>query len=71
MRAVINISLPQPMATVVNNAVSVGNYSSKSEFFRSLLRNWMEEKVLFELKQSQKELQLGKGKVLKSLKNLR
>lgn len=71
MRAVINISLPQQLAIVVNNAVSSGNYASKSEFFRNLLRSWMEEKVLFELKQSQEQLQSGKGKTLKSLKDLR
>ncbi|MBU1931166.1 type II toxin-antitoxin system ParD family antitoxin [Patescibacteria group bacterium] len=70
MRAVINISLPIQMADIVENTVSSGQYASKSEFFRSLLRMWMEGRLVSELKSSQTELRSGKGKLLKSLKNL-
>lgn len=71
MRTIINLSLPQELAFVVDSAVDSGNYASKSEFFRTLLRNWMEDRLLSGLKTSQKELKSGKGKLLKSLKTLR
>jgi len=71
MRAIINISLPETMALTVERAVATGEYATKSEFFRTLIRNWSEQKLANELKQSSVEMQLGKGKLLKSLKDLR
>lgn len=71
MRSIVNLSLPAPMLTVVDTAISSGNYTSRSEFFRELLRSWMEEKLLKDLKTSQAEMRSGKGKLLKSLKTLR
>lgn len=72
MRTVVNISLPSQLSLVVDKVVSSGKFASKSEFFRLLLRDWIEENELVEeLKQSRKELQSGKGKLLKSLKDLR
>jgi len=71
MREVINISLPSPMAKTVKNAVKTGAYASTSEFFRHLLREWQEGKLLNELNQSRVEIASGKGKILKSLKDLR
>jgi len=71
MRKVINISLPSQMATKVKQEVKTGRYATTSEFFRELIRNWEESKLLEELKQSKKEMREGKGKILKSLKDLR
>jgi len=71
MREVINISLPSPMAKTVKTAVKTGNYASTSEFFRHLLRDWQEGKLLTELNESRMEIASGKGKVLSSLKALR
>lgn len=71
MREVINISLPAPMVKTVKKAVKVGSYSSTSEFFRDLLRDWQEGKLLNELHASRLEIAGGKGKVLRSLKDLR
>ena len=59
------------MATIVNKAVKTGNYSSKSEFFRNLIRDWSQNQLLTDLKQSHKELKSGKGTLLKSLQDLR
>ncbi|MFI5265692.1 MAG: hypothetical protein ACHQT7_03015, partial [Candidatus Levyibacteriota bacterium] len=56
---------------IVNSAVKHGNYASKSEFFRSLLRNYIENDMARELSKSRKEIMGGKGKVLSSLKDLR
>ncbi len=71
MRQIINISLPDTMAKTVKKAVKAGDYSSTSEFFRHLVRNWQETKLLNELNESRLELTSGKGKVLKSLKDLK
>ena len=71
MRAVVNISLPPQLNSVVESQVESGRYSSKSEFFRNLLRMWIEGQLLRELEESRKELNEGKGKVLRSLADLR
>ncbi len=72
MRTVVNISLPNQLASKVDKAVSGGDFASKSEFFRLLLRNWLEEnEIVEELETSRKELKTGSGKRLKSLKDLR
>ena len=67
----MTISLPLPLTSVVEKEVKRGNYASKSEFFRHLLRLWMEEKLNYDLNQSRKEIRQGKGKLLKSLTDLR
>lgn len=71
MRAVVNISLPSQLNTVVEKQVATGRFASKSEFFRNLLRMWIEGQLLKDLEESRKELNEGKGKVLKSLADLR
>jgi Arc/MetJ-type ribon-helix-helix transcriptional regulator len=71
MRAIVNISLPVQLNSVVEAELSAGNYASKSEFFRSLLRTWMETKAAKELEESRRELKMGRGKVLNSLADLR
>lgn len=71
MRAVVNISLPVKLNKVVDDVISEGKYATKSEFFRSLLRLWMEGELAGELEESRKELRSGKGKLLKSLADLR
>jgi len=72
MRNIINISLPVEMVKIVKREVKKGKYASVSEFFRALLREYEEEnKVLAELKESRAEIIAGKGKVLRSLKDLR
>ncbi|HSX40346.1 MAG TPA: ribbon-helix-helix domain-containing protein [Candidatus Saccharimonadales bacterium] len=71
MRSVVNISLPSQLETIVIEAVKRGNYASKSEFFRHLLRNYLENDLAKELEDSRKELSAGKGKLLTSLKDLR
>ncbi len=71
MRAIVNISLPEQMAALVEMAVASGKYSTKSEFFRSLVRDWSEKKIAMELQESRDEIKRGKGRLLKSLKDLR
>ena len=71
MRAIVNISLPQQLSNLVEKEVSLGNFATKSEFFRSLLRDWQEAKLAKELDESRNEIRSGKGKLLKTLKDLR
>lgn len=70
MRNVVNISLPKALTEVVEDSVASGKYSSKSEFFRSLLRMWMEGRLLGEIRESEREFGAGKGRKLRSLKDL-
>jgi len=71
MRKVVNLSLPAQTVKAVKKAVKEGNYISTSEFFRSLLRDWQEGKLLNELVESREEIESGRGKTLRSLKDLR
>ncbi|MBI2595005.1 MAG: type II toxin-antitoxin system ParD family antitoxin [Candidatus Colwellbacteria bacterium] len=71
MRKIINISLPGKLNQEVEKAVKSGNYATKSEFFRDLLRLWKEEQLLQELRESQREVASGKAKKLRTLKHLR
>jgi len=71
MRAVVNISLPTQLNSVVEKEISKGHFTSKSEFFRNLLRLWLEGRLASDLEESRKELLEGKGKILKSLSDLR
>lgn len=71
MRNVVNISLPYTLTAEVETAVEQGRFASKSEFFRHLLRLWLENRLVSDLEKSRKEMVFGKGKVLRSLKDLR
>lgn len=70
MRSIINLSLPLAMAKEVRREVKNGGYSSVSEFFRDLLRDWRTARLATELKRDRVEFEHGKGKVLKSLADL-
>lgn len=71
MRNVINVSLPPQLNKMVEEGVKRGHFSSKSEFFRMLIRLWLEGRLASDLEESHKELRQGKGKLLRSLKDLR
>lgn len=71
MRTVMNISLPQQMATLVRDEVDTGKYGSISEFFRELIREWQENIILAKIRKSEAELKAGKGVHLQSLRDLR
>ncbi|MBI3120197.1 MAG: ribbon-helix-helix protein, CopG family [Candidatus Kerfeldbacteria bacterium] len=71
MRDVINISLPKALTKEVRKAVRGGRYASTSEFFRAVLRDWLEEKMYSSIQQSEQEIRVGKAKKLRSLRDLR
>ena len=67
MRNIINISLPKEMAKEVEKKVKKGKFASTSEYIRSLLR---QDEFERDIEISRKEFAAGKGKLLKSLKDL-
>jgi Arc/MetJ-type ribon-helix-helix transcriptional regulator len=71
MRNIINISMPESLKKEVDIYVKEGQYASVSEFFRDMLRTWKRQELIRDLKQSQKDFEGGKYKVLKSFKDLR
>jgi len=71
MRNVVNISLPEKMVKVIKKEVKAEGYASVSEFFRYLIREWNTNKLAEDLKKDRLKFEAGKGKVLKSLKDLR
>lgn len=71
MRNIINISLPENMARMVEKEVKSGKFATKSEFFRHLVRLWNTYKLAEELEENRKDFEAGKGKVLRSLRDLR
>ncbi len=71
MRSVINISLPASLAAEVKKEVKKRHFSSTSEFFRHLWRQYQTQIVLRELKKSEEDFKAGRYKVLKSLRELK
>ena len=71
MRNVVSISLPKQLDEQIEKEVKTGRFASKSEFIRSLIRLWQEEKLFRELERGREEIEAGLGKELKSLKDLR
>lgn len=62
--------MPPKLFSKVEKAVAEHNYSSVSEFFRDAIRAWEEEQLYQSVLQSEKEFAEGKGKKLRSLKDL-
>ena len=71
MRNIVNISLPKQLVKIIKKEVEVEGYASVSEFIRYLIREWNNNKLAEELKKDRLNFEAGKGKVLKSLKDLR
>lgn len=71
MRNIVNISLPAELNKEVEKMVKSGDYATKSEFFRHLLRLWKEDQLLKGLDESRAQISSKKGKALGSLKDLR
>jgi len=70
MRTTLNISMPPKLFSKVESIVKNNNYSSISEFIRDAIRVWEEEQLYKSIMESRKELAQGKGKKLRSLKDL-
>ena len=62
--------MPINLKKEVERVVKEESYSSVSEFFRDAIRAWREEQLYQSVLQSEKEFAQGKGKRLRSLKDL-
>jgi len=72
MRSIVNISLSKELSRKLDSMVKKGSYSTKSEFLRELIRKKIEEEEIWtSVQKSEAEFKAGKGKVLRSLKDLR
>jgi Arc/MetJ-type ribon-helix-helix transcriptional regulator len=71
MRTVLNISIPASVAKEIKDEVRKGKFASTSEFIRHVWRTWQTERVVREVKVSERQFAQGKFKVLKSFKDLR
>lgn len=69
MRNIINISMPKEMKDFINKEIEEKQYSSVSEFFRMLIRNYKEEELLKILQKSKNTIK--NTKKITSLKELR
>jgi putative addiction module CopG family antidote len=71
MRNIVSISLPKQLDEQIEKEVKIGNFASKSEFIRSLIRLWQEKKLARELERGEKEIKAGSVKKFTSMKDLR
>jgi putative addiction module CopG family antidote len=71
MRNIVTISLPKQLDQEMEKEVKSGNFASKSEFVRHLIRLWKEEKLAKEIAQAEKDIAAGRTREIKSLKELR
>ena len=62
--------MPAALKKNVDLAVKEGNYASVSEFFRDAVRALEEDKLIADIRESEREFAAGKGKRLRSLKDL-
>jgi len=70
MRTTLNISMPPLQKKNVDRMIKDYNYASVSELFRDAVRALEEDKLIKDIMQSEREFAAGKGKKLRSLKDL-
>lgn len=71
MRNIVNISVPAEMAKDIKREVKAGKFASTSEFVRHLIRVWNTEQLMRTVEKSRAEIVAGRGKVHRSLRDLR
>jgi putative addiction module CopG family antidote len=71
MRNIVSISLPKQLNEQIEKEVKTGNFASKSEFIRCLIRLWQEEKLAKEIAEAERDIAAGRVREIKSLKELR
>jgi len=65
-----HINCPLYKSKNVDRMIKDYNYASASEFFADAIRALEEDKLIKDIMESEKEFAAGKGKVLRSLKDL-
>ena len=70
MRNIMTISMPPSMKKSVEYMMKENNYASVSELFRDSIRSLEEDQLIKNIGESEREFAQGKGKKLRSLKDL-
>ena len=70
MRNIMTISVPPSVKKSVDYMMKENNYASVSELFRDSIRSLEEDHLIKSIMESEREFALGKGKKLRSLKDL-
>lgn len=70
MRNIITISVPPFVKKNLENMMKENKYASMSELFRDSIRSLEEDQLIKNIIESEREFALGKGKKLRSLKDL-
>ena len=70
MRTTLNISMPPIQKKNVDRVIKDYKYTSVSEFFRDAVRALENDKLIKDIMESEREFAAGKGKKLRSLKDL-
>ena len=70
MRNIITISVPPSVKRTVNSIMKENKYASVSELFRDAVRSLEDSTLVKNITESEMEFALGKGKTLRSLKDL-
>ena len=70
MRDVINLSVPASVSKEIKREVRAGGFASTSEFFRHIWREWRAQKLARELQADRRQFELGRGRALRSLRDL-
>ena len=70
MRTAVTISLPASLNKEIERGMKRIHIETKSEFFRHVVREWMEKQLLADVKESKRDFEKGNYKELKSMKDL-
>ncbi|KKR85094.1 MAG: hypothetical protein A2544_02125 [Candidatus Zambryskibacteria bacterium RIFOXYD2_FULL_43_10] len=70
MRNIITISIPSSVKKSVDNIMKENKYASVSELFRDAMRSLEDANLVKSIMESEIEFAAGKGKKLRSLKDL-
>jgi Arc/MetJ-type ribon-helix-helix transcriptional regulator len=70
MRNIITISVPLSVKKSVDNIMRENKYASVSELFRDAMRSLEDAMLVKSMMESEMEFAAGKGKRLRSLKDL-
>lgn len=70
MRNIITISVPPAVKRSVESIMKENKYASVSELFRDAIRSLEDDKLIQSIMKSEREFALGKGKRLRSLRDL-
>ena len=70
MRNILSISVPPSVKKSVDNIMRENKYASISELFRDSIRSLEEDQLIKSMMESEREFIAGKGRKLRSLKDL-